>query len=86
MSNEGEKSDDARIMRAVLKAVKEIPFVLKIDAAASAPGIKEEDGHIIPSGEADSEDWKENVKGFLLPCYNSSEGQPLDRIIISCIE
>ena len=90
---EGEKSDDARIMRAVkdteggvlyfpkgiyeiaemitvdnccslllhksavLKAVKEIPFVLKIDAAASAPGIKEEDGHIIPSGEADSEDW-----------------------------
>ena len=27
------------------------------------------------------EDWKENVKGSLLPCYNSSEGQPLDRII-----
>ena len=29
------------------------------------------------------EDWKENVKGPLLPCYNSSEGQPLDRIINS---
>ena len=29
------------------------------------------------------EDWKENVKGSLLPCYNSSEGQPLDRIISS---
>jgi hypothetical protein len=27
------------------------------------------------------EDWKENVKASLLPCYNSSEGQPLDRII-----
>lgn len=25
----------------------------------------------------------ENVKGSLLPCYNSSEGQPLDRIIDS---
>ena len=29
------------------------------------------------------EDWKENVKGSLLPCYNSSERQPLDRIISS---
>ena len=81
---EGEKTDDARIIRAVkdteggvlyfpkgiyeiadmitvdnccslllhksavLKAVKEFPFVLKIDAAASAPGIKEEDGPIPP--------------------------------------
>ena len=32
------------------------------------------------------EDWKENVKGSLLPCYNSSEGQPLDRIINSIVD
>lgn len=33
--------------------------------------------------EVHYEDWMENVKGSLLPCYNSSEGQPLDRIINS---
>lgn len=51
---------------AVLKAVKNIPYVVKIDAAASTPGIKEEDGHIIPSGEPDSEDWNLFFKGGVI--------------------
>jgi hypothetical protein len=51
---------------AVLKAVKNIPYVVKIDAVASTPGIKEEDGHIIPSGEPDSEDWNLFFKGGVI--------------------
>ena len=51
---------------AVLKAVKSIPYVVKIDAAASTPGIKEEDGHIIPSGEPDSEDWNLFFRGGVI--------------------
>lgn len=51
---------------AVLKAVKNIPYVVKIDAAASTAGIKEEDGHIIPSGEPDSEDWNLFFKGGVI--------------------
>ncbi len=42
---------------AVLKAVREMPFVLKIDAAASYPEVRECDGHLIPSDDPDAEDW-----------------------------
>ena len=42
---------------AVLKAVREMPYVLKIDAAASYPDVKEQDGHLVPSGDPDAEDW-----------------------------
>ena len=42
---------------AVLKAVREMPFVLKIDAAASYPEVLESDGHLTPSGDPDAEDW-----------------------------
>ncbi len=42
---------------AVLKAVREMPFVLKIDAAASYPELQECDGHLVPSGDPDAEDW-----------------------------
>ena len=51
---------------AVLKAVKDMPFVLKIDAASSYPGIKEEDGHIVPSGDPDSEDWNLFFEGGVI--------------------
>ena len=51
---------------AVLKALKEMPFVLKIDAASSYPGIKEEDGHIVPSGNPDSEDWNLFFEGGVI--------------------
>ena len=51
---------------AILKAVKEMPFVLKIDAASSYPGIKEEDGHIVPSGDPDSEDWNLFFEGGVI--------------------
>ncbi len=42
---------------AVLKAVKAMPFVIKIDAAASYPDLVECDGHLIPSKDYDAEDW-----------------------------
>ena len=42
---------------AVLKAVREMPFVLKIDAARSYPDLQECDGHLVPSGDPDAEDW-----------------------------
>lgn len=42
---------------AVLKAVREMPFVMKIDAAASYPELHECDGHLVPSGDPDAEDW-----------------------------
>ncbi len=42
---------------AVLKAVREMPFVVRIDAAASYPEVKEKDGHLIPSPDPDAEDW-----------------------------
>jgi hypothetical protein len=42
---------------AVLKAVREMPFVLKIDAAASYPKVQECEGHLIPSDDPDAEDW-----------------------------
>ena len=42
---------------AVLKAVREMPFVLKIDAAASCPDLQECDGHLVPSDDPDAEDW-----------------------------
>ena len=37
---------------AVLKAVRKMPFVLKMDAAASYPELQECDGHLVPSGES----------------------------------
>ena len=42
---------------AVLKAVRRMPFVLKIDAALSYPDVREQDGHLVPSGDPDAEDW-----------------------------
>ena len=42
---------------AVLKAVRRMSFVLKIDAAASYPDVREKDGHLTPSGDPDAEDW-----------------------------
>ena len=51
---------------AVLKAVREMDFVLKIDAAASCPGVREENGHLIPSGEADGEDWNLFFRGGVI--------------------
>ena len=42
---------------AVLKAVRSMPFVLMIDAASSYPDLQEKDGHLIPSGDPDAEDW-----------------------------
>ncbi len=42
---------------AVLKAVARMPYVLKIDAAVSCPDLQECDGHLIPSGDPDAEDW-----------------------------
>lgn len=48
---------------AVLKAVKEMPYVLKYDAAASYPNLEECDGHLVPSGDYDSEDWNLFVVG-----------------------
>ena len=51
---------------AVLKAVREMDFVLKIDAAASCSGVREENGHLIPSGEADGEDWNLFLRGGVI--------------------
>ncbi len=48
---------------AVLKAVREMPFVLTIDAACSYPDVTERDGHLTPSGDADAEDWNLFLKG-----------------------
>ena len=42
---------------AVLKAVREMEYVVKYDAAASYPGLVENGIYLIPSGEPDSEDW-----------------------------
>lgn len=51
---------------AVLKAVKEMPFVLKYDAAASYPDLQECDGHLVPSDDHDAEDWNLFVIGGYL--------------------
>ncbi len=48
---------------AVLKAVKEMDYVLKYDAAASYPDLQECDGHLIPSDDHDAEDWNLFVTG-----------------------
>ncbi len=42
---------------AVLRAVRGMPFVVRIDAAASYPDVVEQDGHLVPSGDPDAEDW-----------------------------
>lgn len=51
---------------AVLKAVREMDYVLIYDAAASYPNVAEKDGHLTPSGEYDSEDWNLFVCGGVL--------------------
>lgn len=48
---------------AVLKAVKEMDFVLKYDAASSYPNLVENDGHLTPSDDYDAEDWNLFVIG-----------------------
>lgn len=48
---------------AVLKAVKEMPFVLFYDAATSYPDLQECDGHLVPSEDHDAEDWNLFVIG-----------------------
>ncbi len=48
---------------AVLKAVKEMPYVVKYDAAASYPDLEECDGHLIPSEDHDAEDWNLYIIG-----------------------
>ncbi len=42
---------------AVLKAVKEMDFVVKYDARAFYPDVVECDGHLVPSDDYDAEDW-----------------------------
>jgi len=42
---------------AVLRAVKEMDYVVKYDAAASYPDLQECDGHLVPSDDHDAEDW-----------------------------
>ena len=51
---------------AVLKAVHKMPFVLKIDAAASYPDVQEQDGHLVPSGDSDAEDWNLFLTGGVI--------------------
>lgn len=48
---------------AVLKATKEMDFVLFYDAAASYPDLEECDGHLVPSDDHDAEDWNLFVVG-----------------------
>jgi len=48
---------------AVLKAVKEMDYVLKYDAAASYPDLQECDGHLVPSDDHDAEDWNLYIVG-----------------------
>lgn len=48
---------------AVLKAVAPMPFVLTVDAASSYPELQECDGHLVPSGDPDAEDWNLFLKG-----------------------
>ena len=51
---------------AVLKAVKEMPYVMLYDAEASYPDIREENGHIIPSEDPDAEDWNLFIEGGVI--------------------
>lgn len=51
---------------AVLKAVKEMPFVLMYDAASSYPDLEECDGHLVPSDDVDAEDWNLFVNGGVI--------------------
>lgn len=48
---------------AVLKATKEMDFVLFYDAASSYPDLEECDGHLVPSDDHDAEDWNLFVTG-----------------------
>lgn len=47
----------------VLKAVSEMPFALMYDAASSYPDLEECDGHLVPSGDPDAEDWNLFITG-----------------------
>jgi len=49
-----------------LKAVRALPFVLRIDAAASYPDVAEQDGHLVPSGDPDAEDWNLFLTGGVI--------------------
>ncbi|MCR5624294.1 MAG: hypothetical protein K6G11_03520 [Lachnospiraceae bacterium] len=48
---------------AVLKAVKDMLYVLKYDAALSYPDLQEKDGYLMPSDDHDAEDWNLFIKG-----------------------
>lgn len=48
---------------AVLKATKEMEFVINYDATASYPDLQEKDGHLVPSGNYDGEDWNLFLQG-----------------------
>ena len=48
---------------AVLKAVAEMDYVVKYDAAASYPDLEECDGHLVPSDDHDAEDWNLYITG-----------------------
>ena len=48
---------------AVLKAVREMPFVLVYDAAKSYPELVENNGHLIPSKDPDAEEWNLFIQG-----------------------
>ena len=51
---------------AVLKAVKEMDFVLKYDARLGMPDVKEHEGHLVPSEDYDAEDWNLFVSGGVI--------------------
>ena len=51
---------------AVLKAVRDMDYVLKYDAASSYPDVVECDGHLTPSDDYDAEDWNLFVIGGYL--------------------
>jgi len=51
---------------AVLKAVKEMSFVIVYDAAASYPNVTDSNGRLTPSEDHDSEDWNLFVCGGVI--------------------
>ena len=48
---------------AVLKAVRPMKYVVMYDAASSYPDLQEKDGHLVPSGDTDAEDWNLFIRG-----------------------
>lgn len=51
---------------AVLKAAVPMDYVLIYDAAASYPNVEEHDGHLVPSGDYDAEDWNLFIQGGVI--------------------